>query len=236
MYPRPVKLSVRDAARLLSVSESEVYHWVEDGDIPFIVVDHHPLFNREELLEWATARHLPLSVALFADDDTGSHPVALAGALAGGGVHRDVAGTDLGSTLRAIVDCLPIEDDADREMVLDILRAREAQASTGIGRGIAIPHVRAPLVFAGRPAAIALCFLANPVPFEAIDDQPVTTVFAMMTPTVRVHLQLLSRLSAALHDPGFADAIRRRADADTILAEARRVDAAMANPATPKPT
>jgi PTS system nitrogen regulatory IIA component len=227
-----MKLGVREAARLLSVSESEVYHWVEDGDIPFIVVNHHPLFNREELLEWATARHMPLSVELFADDE--GRPPLLADALAAGGVHHGVAGTDVVSCLRGIVACLPIEDDGDREMVLEIMRAREAQASTGVGRGIAIPHVRAPLVFAGCPPAIALCFLAAPVPFEAIDKEPVTTVFAMMTPTVRVHLQLLSRLSAALHDAGFADAIRRRADAATVLVEAQRVDAAMATPGPSK--
>jgi len=227
-----MKLSVREAARLLSVSESELYHWVEDGDIPFVTVNHHPLFNREELLEWATARHMPLSVELFADD--GSQPL-LWEALERGGIHYDVAGTDLDSALRAIVGCLPIEDEADRELVFEVMRAREAQASTGVGRGIAIPHVRMPLVFAGQPPAIALCFLANPAPFEAIDGEPVTTAFAMMTPTVRGHLQLLSRLSLALHDPAFAAVLRQRADRATILAETKRVDATMsATSSTPK--
>lgn len=215
---------------MLSVTESELYRWVEDGDIPFILVDHHPLFNREELLEWATARHMPLSIELFAD---GGSQVLLAEALERGGIHHEVAGTDLDSSLRAIVDCLPIDDEADRDMVYDVMRAREAQTSTGVGRGIAIPHVRMPLVFAGRPAAIALCFLANPIPFEAIDGKPVTTVFAMLTPTVRGHLQLLSRLSLALHDPGFLALLHQRADAATILTEARRVDTTMAGPGGP---
>jgi PTS system nitrogen regulatory IIA component len=120
-------------------------------------------------------------------------------------------------------------------MIFDVWRAREVQASTGVGRGIAIPIVRAPLVFAGEPAAIALCFLAHPVPFDAIDGQPVTTVFAMVTPTVRCHLQLLSRLSLALHDKEFAAVLARRADDDTILAEARRVDTAMATPKSSTP-
>jgi PTS system nitrogen regulatory IIA component len=223
-----MKVNVREAARLLSVSESEVYRWVEDGEIPFLFVNHQPLFNREELLEWATARRLRLSPELFADE--GEH-ARLGPALEQGGVHYDVGGTDIPSTLRAVVAHLPIDDEEERESILEIMMAREDQASTGIGGGIAIPHVRAPLVFAGRPAAISLCFLDHSVPFAAIDGKPVTMVFAMMTPTVRAHLQLLSHLSHALHDGAFTAALQRRANAAAILAEARRVDAQLAGAA-----
>jgi len=220
-----MKLTVREAARLLSVPERELYRWVDDGEVPFYLVNHHPLFSRAELLEWAMARHLPLSPELF---EEGAHPVHLGDALALGGVHTDVGGADRDAVLAAVVDRLPIADADDREMVLSILRAREAQLSTGVGRGIAIPHVRAPLVFAGHPAALALCFLAHPVKFGAVDDLPVHTVFALVTPTIRNHLQLLSRLSYALHDAGFAAAIARRAPADEIVAAARRIDATLA--------
>lgn len=219
-----MKVSVREAARLLSVTESEVYHWVEEGEIPFLYVNHQPLFNREELLEWATSRRMPLSVELFADEGT---PVRLVDALERGGVHYNVPGTDIPSALRAIVAHLPMDDEADREMVLDIMIAREAEVSTGIGGGIAIPHVRTPIVFAGRLPVIALCFLEHPVPFAAIDNKPVTTVFTMLTPTVRGHLKMLSHLAHALHDVNFVAAVEQRADAATILAEARRVDDAL---------
>jgi PTS system nitrogen regulatory IIA component len=216
-----MKLTVREAARLLSVSESELYRWVEEGEIPFLYVNHQPLFHREELLEWATSRRMPLSIELFADE---GHPVLLGDALVRGGIHRDVGGSDVASTLRAVVERMPIEDDAERETIADIMIAREADASTAVGNGIAIPHVRSPVVFAGQPAAVTLCFLDHAVQFDSIDGKPVTTVFAMMTPTVRGHLQLLSRLSLALHDPGFVAVLLRRAEPDAILAEARRVD------------
>lgn len=228
-----MKVNVREAARLLSVSESEVYRWVEDGEIPFLFVNHQPLFNREELLEWATARRLPLSRELFADE--GEH-ARLAPALEQGGVHYDVGGTDIASTLRAVVACLPIDDAEERDAILEIMAAREAEASTGIGGGIAIPHVRNPIVFAGRPAVIALCFLDHSVPFAAIDGKPVTTVFAMMTPTVRTHLQLLSHLSHALNDDAFVAALQRRATAAAILDEARRVDAQLDGPSEKSPS
>jgi nitrogen PTS system EIIA component len=219
-----MKLTVRDAARLLSVSESELYHWIEDGEIPFYMINHQPLFNREELLEWATEHKLRLSIELFAD---GAQPVMLEDALARGGIHDGLAGADRASVLRAAVARLPIADEGERELVLDIMLAREAEASTGVGNGVAIPHVRSPLVFAGEAPAIALCYLEQPIEFGAIDHQPVTTLFAMMTPTVQVHLQLLSRLSVALHDAGFLALLARRAAAAAVLAEARRIDGAL---------
>src|ERR1041384_8548611 len=62
-----VKITVREAARLLSVSESEIYRWIDEGAIPCHVVNHQPLFSRAELLEWATAHRKPLSTELFED-------------------------------------------------------------------------------------------------------------------------------------------------------------------------
>jgi PTS system nitrogen regulatory IIA component len=218
-----VKLTVREAARLLSISEAEIYKLVDADDIPVRVVKHQHLFDRAELLEWATSRHLAMTSDLFAETN---RPVSLASSIAAGGVHRDVAGVDRAAVLRSVVERLPVPDE-DREVVLSILIAREADVSTGIGRGIAIPHVRSPLVIAGEPSAIAVCYLKQPVEFGAIDDKPVHTVFGMISPTIRTHLRLLSQLSIALHDPGFVAAVGRHAGVDDLVAEARRVEAAL---------
>jgi PTS system nitrogen regulatory IIA component len=159
------------------------------------------------------------------DDDAQDTP-SLADALAGGGVHDGVKGADRETVLRAIVDLMPIEE-MDRDLLVDFLVAREALGSTGVGDGIAIPHVRNPVVLHVPRPSITLCFLAKPVDFEAIDAKPVTTVFLLVSPTVRSHLYLLSRISAALHDLRFKDAILRRAGRDEILAEAKRVEGAL---------
>jgi PTS system nitrogen regulatory IIA component len=129
--------------------------------------------------------------------------------------------------LRAIVQRLPFSEDDDRNLLLQILLARESTGSSGIGEGIAIPHVRIPLVFPGTGGAATLSYLASPVSFDAIDGKPVNTVFTLLSPTIRGHLQLLGRLSAALLDNGFKAAVLRRAGRDEIVAEARRVEAAL---------
>ena len=221
MVTSAMKVNAREAARLLSVSESELYRWVDEGEVPFLFVNHQPFFNRDELLEWATDRRLTLAPELFADE--GQH-AKLAPALEHGGVHYHVRGTELASTLAAVIDCLPIDDPDERAAIHEIMLARGEDCAASIGGGIAIPHVRSPLVFAGRPPAIALCFLETALPFTTRDGELVTTMFATMTPTVTGHLQLLSHLSRALHDTGFVAALQQRAERATILAEARRVD------------
>jgi mannitol/fructose-specific phosphotransferase system IIA component (Ntr-type) len=62
------------------------------------------------------------------------------------------------------------------------------------------------------------------VDFGSRDQVAVDTVFFMMTPTPRVHLQLLSRLASALHDREFRSAVKDRAQLDRILEQARRLE------------
>lgn len=220
-----MNLSVREAAKMLQVDEEAIYRWIRDKDIPAQRVGDQYRFNKSELLEWATARGVRVSSAEFQDGEAFESP-SLADALEVGGVHHGIAGSDRESVLEAIVALMPIEEQ-DKDLLFDFLVAREALGSTGVGEGIAIPHVRNPVVLHVGQPSITLCFLEQPVDFEAIDGQPVTTVFLLVSPTVRAHLYLLSRLSAALHDPDFKAAVLRRAPAQEILDAARRCEGAL---------
>ena len=227
-------LTVRDAAKLLRTPEKQIYRWIDDGEIPFHKINEQIRFHRAELLEWATARRLPISVEMFHDDDANAKALPnFAQALEAGGVHHQVAGADREAILRAVIGRMQLPKELDREFLLEVLLAREAMGSTGVGDGIAIPHVRNPVVLNGAPGSITLCFLEKPVEFNAIDGQPVHTIFSLVSPTIKSHLQLLAKLSWALHDPGFRAAILRRAAADEILREAKRVEASFPHPDQP---
>ena len=113
-------------------------------------------------------------------------------------------------------------------MTLSAPRTAVASASTAIGDGIALPHVRNPIVLHVARPMLTLCFLERPVDFGALDGKPVNVLFSMVCPTTRSHLQTLSRLSYALHDPAFRGVVTRQATRDEILREARRIDAALA--------
>jgi mannitol/fructose-specific phosphotransferase system IIA component len=66
--------------------------------------------------------------------------------------------------------------------------------------------------------------VAMPVEFGALDGKPVHVLFSLVSPTVRAHLRLLSRLSFSLHDPAFKKAITQQASRDEILEAARCVE------------
>jgi PTS system nitrogen regulatory IIA component len=230
-----MKLTVADAAKMLNVSEREVYRWIRDASIPVHRVNDNYRFHRAELLEWATSRGIRVSSQEFYPvgyrearhrSGNGGEMPRLSDALELGGVHYRVAGTDRESVLRAVVDVMPIEDE-DRDLLFDFLVAREALGSTGVGDGIAIPHVRNPVVLHVSHPSITLCFLEKPVDFQSVDGRPVETVFSLVSRTIRSHLYLLSHLAAALHDPAFKDAVLKRAPKEQILGEARRVEAVL---------
>jgi nitrogen PTS system EIIA component len=224
-----MKLTVRDAAHLLSVSEKTIYRWIKQGVLPAYQISDQYRFNRAELLEWATSRKINVSPEIFSEPEGGdTPPPALLDALKSGGIHYRIAGATKGYVLRSVVDTMQLPEEVDREFLYQVLLAREALGSTGVGDGIAIPHVRNPIVLHLSRPLVTLCFLETPIDFGALDGKPVTTLFTLISPTVRAHLHLLSRLGFALHDAAFKDAVLRQAGREEILAALGHIEKALA--------
>lgn len=223
-----MQLTVREVSDLFKVSEKTVYRWINQGILPVYRVSDQYRFNRAELLEWATARKLNVSAELFDEPESDATPIpGLVEALQAGGIFYRLGGTDKESALRSLVEHMRLPDEVDREFVLRVLLARERLQSTGIGDGIAIPHVRNPIVLHVARPMITLGFLEHAIEFDALDGKPVFALFSLISPTVRAHLRLLSRLAFGLNHPGFKGAVLRQASRDEILDEARLVEAAV---------
>ncbi len=105
----------------------------------------------------------------------------------------------------------------DREFLYQVLLARETLGSTGIGNGIAIPHVRNPVILHVAKPTVTLCFLEKSIDFKALDGKPVTVLFTIISPTVRAHLHLLSRVGFVLHDQDLKDALARQAPREELM-------------------
>ncbi|MBI3097265.1 MAG: PTS sugar transporter subunit IIA [Planctomycetes bacterium] len=218
-------LTVREVARLLKISEKTVYRWIREKELPARLVSEQYHFNRAELLEWATAHRVAVAPELFQEAEDGSAPLpGLVEALTAGGIVRGLTGADRDAVLRGVVSAMPLPEGIDREFLTRILLAREALGSTGVGDGIAIPHVRNPIVLNVAYSSVTLCFLEKPIDFAAIDGRPVHTLFTLISPTTRAHLHLISRLAFALRDPGFKETVTRRGTGEEILREAKRVE------------
>jgi nitrogen PTS system EIIA component len=200
-----MRLTVQEAATLLDASAERIYEWIESGDLPAHRVDEQFRINRTELLEWATLRNIAVGPALFQDtDDAGAAP-ALADALSNGGVISGITATTRTDVLRAVVDHLDLTGE-ERAMLLQLLVARDKTAFVSLPDGVAIPHVRHPIVLAAQPRLYSF-FLRDEIEFTGT---PVRLLFVLLTPTIRAHLQILAKLSYVLRDPTVRDAIRRR--------------------------
>jgi PTS system nitrogen regulatory IIA component len=113
--------------------------------------------------------------------------------------------------------------------IFDALINREKLGSTGLGKGVAIPHGR--IASLGRPVC-AFVRLATPVDFDATDGQPVDLIFTLLVPedSTEEHLQVLSTIAEIFSNAGICKALRQ-CDTDSCLLEqlcqweARRISA-----------
>ena len=211
---------------MLNLSERAMQEHIEKGDIPSRRVGGRTFLNRDELIEWATAHGFPVSSP--AEENEESMP-GLGDALRAGGIVHGLPGADKDSVLRHLVESMPLPADVDPDFLHSVLLAREALGSTAVGDGVAIPHPRSPILLRVPTAMVTLCFLETPIDFGALDGRPVHALFSTISPTIRIHLHLLSRLAFALRDPEFKADIARGAPADDILAAIRRVEAPAAS-------
>ena len=222
-----MQLSVKDVAKLLNVTEETIYRWIKQENIPFHSSNDQCRFNRAEIIEWATARRIPLSADILTESDGSKPSPSLVDIIKTGGIVHQLSGADTPTVLRNVVDAMHLPEEVDREFLYQILLARENLGSTGIGDGIAIPHVRNPIVLHITKPMITLCFLEHPINFGAIDGEPVDTLFTLISPTVRTHLQLLSRLGFVLQNPAFKEALKKKLPSDKILEELARAESAL---------
>ena len=213
-----MRLTMREAASFLGVSESKTERWVEERGLPAHRWDERWYVNPVELWEWAVEQGLPVSRALLEDvSRERDESPRVSDLLRAGGIYHDVPGATKEDALRSFVACLPLPEGQDREFLLDVLVAREALSSTGIGDGIAIPHVRNPILLHVERPFVALALLRQPVTFGAIDGQPVHALFMVISPSVSDHLGILARLAFVLHDQELRTLLRARAPAERIL-------------------
>lgn len=100
--------------------------------------------------------------------------------------------------------------------IFTALLQRERLGSTGLGSGIAIPHVK----LAGIPAITCLfARLATAVPFESNDDQPVDLVFFLLAPEHAGgdHLKALARISRLVREPATLELLRNAKDESALV-------------------
>lgn len=119
--------------------------------------------------------------------------------------------------LGAIADIAARTLGIDPTEALEGLCAREAQGSTGVGSGVALPHAKIPGLDRVRAVVVRL---DTPVAFDAVDSQPVDLLIALFAPpeAPSEHLRALARVARMMRQPGLREQLRAAPSPDAIYA------------------
>lgn len=218
-------LEPSEAAQALNVDEKTVVRWIRKDGLPAEQLHGNYRINPVDLLEWATERGIKVNPALYKMHQADDLPLpTLSQSLEAGGIHCNVNGGDKETVLRNVVTLLALPPELDPEFILQVLLAREAMGTTAVGDGIAIPHVRNPILVQLPIPKISLSYLAEPVDFGALDGKPVQLLFTIITPTIRMHLHLLSKLAYCLRDDRLRQILGRECNPAAIMAAVREIE------------
>ncbi|WP_333793682.1 PTS sugar transporter subunit IIA [Hyphomicrobium sp.] len=103
----------------------------------------------------------------------------------------------------------------DQRVIYETLLQRERLGSTGLGRGIAVPHVK----LQGLGGIICLfARLVKPIDFESLDDEPVDLIFLLLAPDHAGgdHLKALAKISRLVREPAALERLRTAPDLPSL--------------------
>lgn len=150
--------------------------------------------------------------------------VLLSDLLSADRVKVPLVSTSKEEVLRELVDVLVVDrcvDDSDA--VLRAVLDREAVLSTGIGNGIAIPHAKSA---ACGQLSVAAGVAREPIPFDALDSEPVQLVFMLVGPEREAgpHIKALGRISRLVRQPEFRARLVEAGDSAEFLRVLREAE------------
>lgn len=154
----------------------------------------------------------------------------LAGILTAERVRVPLRADDKVGIITELVDLLAQQGALrDRDAVLAAVLKREAERTTGIGYGLAIPHGKSDgcaqlAIAAGKPAV--------PIDFQSLDRRPVTFVVLLVSPPDQTgpHIQALAKVSRLMNIEEFRKRVEKAASAAELYEAVRSTEAMESTP------
>lgn len=219
-------LKIKDVADLLNVSETTIRRWLVDGKIPAYRISHQYRFNRQEIESWVMRQKIGKAAEpLPADNEEEANPQSLGGskqfslyrAIHKGGVLYRVPGLTKEEIIRTTMKKIAAELNLDADGISELLLDRERLQSTALNNGIAIPHTRDFLLNAHFDV-VTVVFPEQPIEYDALDGNPVHTLFFLFASDDKRHLHLLAKTAHLTSHPETLELLQRRPPKDQLLA------------------
>jgi PTS system nitrogen regulatory IIA component len=143
-----------------------------------------------------------------------------------GGVLYNVLGNTPQEILAGIINMIPAPQGIKKDDLLNAVLEREALMPTGIGKGIALPHPRNPVISGGKQQFVTVAFPACPVDWNALDGGMVHTIMLIVAASAKEHLHILSKLNFLCQQENFYHLLQGGASRDGITCFIREAERA----------
>lgn len=208
-------LSIKDISHLLMLPEKEVQQLIKKKEIPFQLLHDKVVFNKQQTIEWALGRSLPINVS--GHQKLSEYHIETLGILLDkNSFHYNCELTEA-AYIEQMVSQINFEKNVDKEIIVQLLKSRESMMSTAIGNGISLPHPRVPLMVGRNKPLINFFFATKPLELKSIDGKPVHTLILLISQTIKQHLSLIAHLSFLLSKETFRFALENRLECSEIL-------------------
>lgn len=190
-------MTLKEVADYLKVAEKTVLRMIGNREIPCAKVGNQWRFRKDLLDTWLLTRMQAGESAALSI----SAPIPISRATEPDLISVDIAPGTKRYVLRQLAEILASKRRVeDVSGFVDALLRREDLASTGIGSGVAVPHVRDPesSPTEGPDLVVGVCRAG--ASFDALDDEPTFLFFLVSSNSVAVHLKLLSEVARLARD------------------------------------
>ncbi len=211
-----MNLKIKEICELLNVSEKTVYRWIQQKKIPFYKINHQYRFNKGEINEWIIRNNLHVTENILNMGITGN-PVNIRDLVAQGGVYYQIPGDTIEEILKHFIPKMALPQDVNPQKLYDTLIEREKMMPTTIGKGIAFPHPRSPVISDVHQESVSIVFPERPIQYQSIDGSVLHTLFVIMSANPKRHLEILSKLTFTCQDEHFIQMLENRSNQTELL-------------------
>lgn len=224
-------LKIKDVADLLNVSETTIRRWLSDGKIPAYRINHQYRFSRFEIEDWVVNQKLgkthgtsPFNGELADHSDVlsnkggggGRRQFGLYRAIHKGGILQNVPGETKKEVIKATMERIAKDLSLDADVITELLLDRESLQPTALNHGVGLPHTRDCLLPAGQNV-VTVVFPNKPIPYGALDGEPVHTLFFLFACDDKRHLHLLSKIAHLSNQPKALELLRSKPSKHDLL-------------------
>ena len=217
-----MELNKKDISYLLMKSEKEVQQLINKKDIPFQYLHDKIVFNKQQIIEWALERSLPINVS--GNDKLIEYHIESISTLLNSESFFYNCNLDETSYIEQMVAQINLEKNVDREIIVQLLKSRELMMSTAIGNGISLPHPHVPLMVGKNKPIINFFFPNAPLNLKSIDGKPVHTIILLISQTIKQHLSLIAHLGFLLSNETFRFVLENRLECNEILDIIKKIE------------